>query len=75
MFKILVTFFRVVQGKTPVNLGYMFKRVQGHYILKSSNEIQFIIPRTRTRVADRSITAVGPKWWNVLQNDIKSCTN
>ena len=75
MFKILVIVFRVVQGTVPVYLGSMFRRFQGHYRLRSSNEIQFIIPRTRTRAADRSISALGPKWWNVLPNDIKTCTN
>ena len=75
MFKILVTVFRVVQGTAPVYLGSIFKRVQGNYRLRSTNEIRFIVPRTRTRVADRSIATVGPKWWNALPNDIKTCTN
>ena len=72
MFKILVTVFRVVQGTVPGYVGSMFKRVQVHYRLRSSNEIRFIVPRTRTRVADRSITTVGLKWWNTLPNDIKT---
>ena len=59
VFKILVTVFRFVHGATQVYLGSMFKRVEGHYRLRSSNEIRFIIPRTKTRVADRLITAVG----------------
>ena len=71
MFNIFVTVFRVVQGTAPVYLGSMFKRVQGNYRLWSSNEIRFIVPRTRTRVADRSITTVGPKCWNALPKDIK----
>ena len=75
MFKILVTVFRVVQGTAPGYLGSMFKRVQGNYRIRSSNEIRFIAPRTRTKVADRSITTVGPKWWNALPNNIKTCTN
>ena len=75
MFKILVTVSRDVQGTAPVYLGSMFKRVHGNYRLRSSNEIRFIVPRTRTRVADRSITTDGPKWWNALPNDIKTCTN
>ena len=75
MFKILVTVFRVVQGTAPIYLSSMFKRAQGHYRLRSSNEIRFTVPRTRTRAADRSIAVVGPKWWNALPNDIKTCTN
>ena len=75
MFKILVTVFRVVQGTAPIYLSSMLKRAQGHYRLRSSNEIRFTVPRTRTRAADRSIAVVGPKWWNALPNDIKTCTN
>ena len=72
---VCVTVFRVVQGTAPVYLGSIFKRVQGNYRLRSTNEIRFIVPRTRTRVAERSIATVGPKWWNALPNDIKTCTN
>ena len=75
MFKILVTVFRVVQGTAPIYLSSMFKRAQGHYRLRSSNEIRFTVPRTRTRTVNRSIAVVGPKWWNTLPNDIKTCTN
>ena len=38
-------------------------------------EIRFIVPRIRIRIADISITVVGHKWWIVLPNDIKVCTN
>ena len=55
MFKILVIIFRIVQGTAPMYLASMFKRVQGQYGLRSSDEILFVVPRTRTRMADRSI--------------------
>ena len=64
-----------IQGTAPIYLSSMLKRAQGHYRLRSSNEIRFTVPRTRTRAADRSIAVVGPKWWNALPNDIKTCTN
>ena len=75
MFKILEIVFRIVQGMVPTHLGSMFEHVQGHYSLRSSNEIRFIVSRTRTRIANRSVTVVGPKWWNALSNDIKTSTN
>ena len=53
----------------------MFKRVQGQCRLRSSDEIRFVVPRTRTRMADRPISVVGPKWWNALPNEIKTITN
>ena len=49
----------------------MFNRVQGNYRLRSSDNIQFIVPRTRTLNSDRSLAVVGPKWWNSLPRDIK----
>lgn len=75
MFKILVTVYLVVQGTALLYIGSMFQRVQGHYRLRSSGDIRFVVPRTRTRIADRSIAVVGPKWWNASPNDIKTCTN
>lgn len=32
---------------------------------------QFVVPRCRTRLADRSISVMGPKWWNALPKDLK----
>ena len=39
----------------------VFKRVQGQYRLRSSDEIRFVVPRTRTRMADRLISVAGAK--------------
>ena len=35
------------------------------------NITQFVVPRRRTKLADRSISVVGPKWWNALPKDLK----
>ena len=75
MFKILVIVFRIVQGTAPTYFASMFKRVQGQYRLRSSDEIRFVVPRTRTRMADRSISVVRPQWWNALPNEIETITN
>ena len=72
MFKVLVNVFRVVNGTAPSYLRDMFKRVQGNYCLRSSSDIQFLVTRYRTEIADRSLTVVGPKWWNMLPRDIKA---
>ena len=61
MFKILAIVLRIVQGTAPTYLASMFKRVQGQYRLRSSDEIRFVVPSTRTRMADRSISVVEPK--------------
>ena len=75
MFKILATVFRIVQGTAPTYLAPVFKRVQGQYRLRSPDQIRFVVPRMRTRMADRSISVVGPKWWNALPNEIKTIAN
>ena len=76
MFKVLVTIFRVVIGKAPIYLKYLFKPVDGNYRTRlrssSSSILQFVIPRKRTKIAERSINVTGAKWWNALPNDIKT---
>jgi hypothetical protein len=71
MFKILVMVFRVIHGTAPVYLQQLFTRNQSRYRLRSTDEINLNIPRTRTRMADRSIAITGPKWWNSLPNHLK----
>jgi len=31
-----------------------------------------VVPRRRTKLADRSISVVGPKWWNALPSHLKN---
>ena len=72
MFKVLVIVFRVVKGTVPIYLQSMFTHAQGSYRLRSSVGIKFRVPRHRTKIADRSLAVVGPKWWNVLPGHLKS---
>ena len=72
LFKVLVIVFRVVKGTAPIYLRSMFTHAQGSYRLRSSVGIQFRVPRHRTKIADRSLAVVGPKWWNVLPGHLKS---
>lgn len=64
-----------VRARIMFNLKCLFNRVQGKYRLRSSDDIQFTVPRTRTKIADRSIAVVGPKWWNALPKDLKCIKN
>lgn len=66
MFKILVIVFRVINGTAPAYLREMFTPFQRRYQLHSKSEMCFIVPRRRTKLADRSLAVVGPKWWNAL---------
>jgi hypothetical protein len=75
MFKILVTVFRTVQGTAHSYLRCLLNRVQGKYRLRFTDDIQFAVPKTRTKIADRSIAVVRPKWWNALPRDQKCIRN
>lgn len=72
MFKILVTVFRVINGTAPAYLKEMFTPLQGRYQLRSKSELCFTVPRRRTKLADRSLAVVGPKWWNALPSSLKN---
>ena len=72
MFKVLVMVFRVIQGNAPAYLRDMFVANQGRYRLRSQSDLNFTIPRRRTKLADRSLAVVGPKWWNDLPSALKN---
>ena len=71
MFKVLVIVFRVIKGTAPVYLREMFTSSRQRYRLRSQSDINFNIPRRRTKLADRSLAVTGPKWWNDLPSDLK----
>ncbi len=76
MYKVIVTVFRVVNGTAPLYIRKLFNPIQGQYRQRlrssSSSVIQFEIPTTRTKLADRSLAVVGPKWWNLLPNHLQN---
>ena len=74
MFKILVIMFRVIHGTTPVYIMSLFNVTKRKYSLRSSGGdscTNFLVPRRMTKLADRSLSVVGPKWWNTLPNELK----
>ena len=74
VFKVMVLVFRVVHGTAPSYLMTLFNGVTRKYSLRSAADdmwTQFVVPRRRTKLADRSISVVGPKWWNALPKDLK----
>ena len=75
MFKVFMIVFHVHQETSPSYIQSMFKRVQPkQYRLRSAstNQVQFEVPRNRTKMADRSLAVVGSRWWNNLQLDLKT---
>ena len=72
IFKVLLIVFRVTSGTAPVYLRELFEPVSGRYSLRSQSVNNFIIPKRRTKLADRSLAVVGPKWWNNLPSYLKN---
>lgn len=75
MYKVLVMVFRVVHGYAPGYLQEMFVPANSRYRLRSQSDCNLVIPRRRTKMADRSLAVVGPKWWNNLPSHLKIIDN
>ena len=71
MFKVLVKVFRVISGTAPTYIRQMFHVLQGRYRRPSQSDTNFIIPRRRTKLADRSLVVVGSRWWNELPYSLR----
>ena len=70
-YKALVQMYRVINGTAPLYIHSLFYQVRGHYRLRSSDNYSFAIPRTRTRLSDRSVSCAGPRWWNSLPKELE----
>lgn len=79
MYKVIVTVFRVANGTAPLYLRKLFTKCQSQYRKRlrssSSSHIRFDIPSTNSKLADRSLAIMGPKWWNSLPDYLKDITN
>ena len=73
-FKILVTVYKCLNGTAPVYLQNMLTVEQSPYSLRSSQGVMLKIPRVRTKLAEKSFSSVGPRWWNVLPVNLKTVT-
>jgi hypothetical protein len=71
-FKVLVLVYRCLNGTAPVYLSNMLCIKTSVYSLRSVDGSSLEVPRTRTKIAERSFHVIGPKWWNALPLDIKN---
>jgi hypothetical protein len=74
MYKVIVLVFKSLKQTAPKYLSDMLNIQQSRYSLRSGDTLTLIVPRTRTKMAERSFTVVGPKWWNQLPNELKDTT-
>lgn len=59
-------------------LSYLSKHMElyntGWENLRSSNDpTKSVLPKTRSKLVDRSFSAFGPTVWNTLPHDLKEC--
>lgn len=72
LFRLLCMSFKCVHGLAPKYLLDMFTKLDCNYSLRSGG--QYKIPRTnRKTLGDRSFSVAGPREWNNLPLDIRSC--
>ena len=71
MFKVLVMVFRTINGTAPIYLKKLLVNKRSRPELRSCSGTCFTIPRRRTKVADKSFSVVGPKWWNNLPTKLR----
>lgn len=51
---------------------FKFKIVNKNYYTRSESS-NFVIPFYRTKIREVAIACIGPKTWNLLSNELKSC--
>ena len=72
LFRLLCMSFKCVHDRAPKYLMDMFTKVDCNYSLRSGG--LYKIPRThRKTLGDRSFSVAGPREWNNLPLDIRSC--
>ena len=70
-YKLCVLMFDVLHGIAPVYLSEMCSRCSDSR-LRSSSQGNFVVTRTRTRLADSSFAVAGPAAWNSLPVSLKN---
>ena len=68
-FKVLLLVYKCINGMGPVYLTSMFK------FANFTHNIQLIEPRILSQYGERSFQKAGPKMWNELPLDIKTCNS
>jgi len=66
--KLAILVFKSLRGEIPSYLEDDCELIadSGHHCLRSADANALTVPRTYTRLADRSVSVAGPKVWNSL---------
>ena len=76
LFKICVLIHRALHGKAPSYISNLIQLYQPARCLRSVNVNALIVPKTKTiTYGDRAFSVAGPRAWNVLPTDIRTCVS
>ena len=67
--------FMVHDNRCPVYLSESVQPVSSYPIrqrLRSASSLDYIVPRTKTKLEDRAFSVAGPTVWNSLPESVRS---
>lgn len=70
-FRILCLMHSVIHSNSPSYLNDILTVHIPVRYLRSSTDIAFVVPSTRTKVAERAFSVTAPKLWNALPGEIR----
>ena len=73
-FKLAVLMYQISRELAPTYLQdrcRLDSEVSSGRRLRSANVTTFVVPRTRTKLGDRSFAAAGPRLWNSLSGPLR----
>jgi len=73
-FKLAVLMYQISRGLAPTYLQdrcMLASELSSGRRLRSANVPTFVVPRTRTKLGDRSFAAAGPRLWNSLPGPLR----
>jgi len=76
-FKLATFMYKMLHGQIPRYLSGDCQLIMSDASrrLRSSDTFTFAVPRTRTRLGDRSFAVAGPQIWNSLPADLRLVDN
>jgi len=69
-YDVLIFIFKVYRGKLP-NWVLNINQVGDTQVIRTRQSNDLLVPRTRTKLADRALSVRGPILWNELPDNIK----
>ena len=66
--------YQISRGLAPTYLQYrcrLVSEVNSGRRLRSRNVPTFVVPRTKTKLGNRSFATAGPRLWNSLPGDLR----